>query len=156
MGVNPRIRELEVGIKEIRTIKIYPLSIADQEQFTDTIVSLFNEFFVEQGEDGKTKMEKMDNVEIIKTIFGEIKKHIRTLIKMTTNEDPNQMLNEMDTHQLSELVDIFWESNYAFLSNNKVVKQLNSALSGAGDQLQKVVTEKKTPMAPVGGNDTIQ
>lgn len=44
MSLNPNVKKLEIGVRELKTITIYPMSMADELKFTKTIFEAFQRF----------------------------------------------------------------------------------------------------------------
>lgn len=55
--INPQIASLEIGTRNLRTIKIYPLSFGDQLEMTDLITETIQKF-LEARNDNMYKLEK--------------------------------------------------------------------------------------------------
>lgn len=95
--LNPRIRTTAIGIKELRQVKIYPLSIADQTEVVELVTVLINSI-AEQNLDG------LSEVQIAEMFGSTIAHNIKTIIGFVT--DPNDLvqLSEIDNSQLVEII----------------------------------------------------
>jgi len=105
--INPRIKETDVGILNLRKIKIYPLSMHDQLSLTDLINKAMKSFF-ESDRDGED-----ENLIFISFIVKTIQDNIKKILKFVVpDEKPDLLMKEMDNHQLSEIVRIVYQDNY--------------------------------------------
>jgi len=107
--LNPRIREQEVGIRELRKIKIYPLSFKDQLDMTDLIANTVQEFFIK---------ETMTDLKFAGFIARLLNENLVKIIKLVCDEDPEQVMYDMDNTQTTELIDTIVEINFESLSKN--------------------------------------
>ena len=103
--LNPQIREISVGTKELRKITLYPLSMADQFKLTDAIVDAFRQFSVI---DPKT----LNDAEIIATMVAMIEENLQDLFKLLLAEDEQISFEELTNIQFTEIVEIVYEVNY--------------------------------------------
>ena len=50
--LNPQIREVTIGVRSLRKIKIYPMSMADQTRFIKLVEEVLNTYFAQlEGEE---------------------------------------------------------------------------------------------------------
>ena len=80
--LNPQIAEVEVGIRNLRKINVYPLSMADQIKLTDTITKAIAE---------QLASASGSDIAVISFITNLIKGNIGTILTMTTDEDGEQL-----------------------------------------------------------------
>jgi hypothetical protein len=106
--LNPRIHHVEIGIREIKEITLYPLSIADQLRMKELIgsavlaaqslpveLSVWLMFFLEQFES-----------------------HGADILSLATGENGDKLLQEMDNMQFAEVGRIIFKQNYEDLVKN--------------------------------------
>ena len=138
--INPRVREVEVGIRNLRKIKVYPLSMADQMKLTKLINDALQTFFnldEAKGDEGKLQFAAF--------MVSTIETNINKLIKIVCpDETPSQLLKEMDNEQLSQIVTHVYRDNY-----EQPVKNVTSLFPK--DQLQSVL--KRQSQQSVKGMD---
>ena len=103
--LNPQISTVEVGIKKLREVTIYPLSMADQFKLTDILVEVFNEFstFDELGLDDSATIEKGIKI---------IKENLIQIIDIITDENETISFDELTNTQFSELAVLLYDMNY--------------------------------------------
>lgn len=103
--LNPQIREISVGTKELRKITIYPLSMADQFKLTDAIVDAARQFSVIDP------AELNDSV-IVATVIGMVEENLQDLLGLLLDEEESVQFTELTNDQFTELVEIVYEVNY--------------------------------------------
>jgi len=107
--LNPQIAEVEVGIRNLRKINVYPLSMADQIKLTDTITkAIADQLASANGSD----------IAVISFITNLIKGNIGTILTMTTDEDGEQLLGELTNLQTAAIAEIIYETNYGVVAKN--------------------------------------
>lgn len=104
--INPQIASLEIGTRNLRTIKIYPLSFGDQLEMTDLITDTIQKFLEARGE----KLQE-DNIEFVQFVVNLLRNNLAKIIKLISDED-EKMLKEITNLQVTELVTIIYEMNY--------------------------------------------
>ncbi len=123
VSIEPEIRDVEIGIRTKRLIKIYPLSLADQKQMTGLITEVYQVFMVE-------KQAGEENGIAIATIFLKfISDHIETVLKLVTGEDYTEdLMKEITNTQALFIGNVIFKVNYEDLAK-KVVDLLKKAES---------------------------
>lgn len=107
--LNPQIAEVEVGIRNLRKIKVYPLSMADQIKLTDTITKAIAE---------QLASASGSDIAVISFITNLIKGNIGTILTMTTDEDGEQLLGELTNLQTAGIAETIYEVNYGVVAKN--------------------------------------
>ena len=105
MGLNPQIAKVEIGTKETREITIYPLSMRDQFNMTDTVVEAVMQFA--NVDTGALKDE-----EIIKTMISLIEDNIEKLLVLVLDQDEEVTLSDMTNDQFTVICETIYETNY--------------------------------------------
>jgi hypothetical protein len=104
--MNPRVRDVEVGIRTLRKIKIFPLSLADQFSITDTITEGLQLYIKEVGEGEFTAQAASKLVEMFRA-------KLPVMLKLIfPEEDPRKLLKELDNFQLATIAEIVFQDNY--------------------------------------------
>jgi len=80
--INPQIADLEIGIRNLRTIKIYPLSLGDQLEMTDLITETVQRFFASRED-----MEKEDDIEFVQFFVNLLKDNLDKILGLIADED---------------------------------------------------------------------
>ena len=108
--VNPQVKEVKIGLRILRKIKIYPISVADQLELTDMITEAVGMFF---SLEAKKKTEDELPMEFVVFVTSLIKENIGEVItKVTGEEDSDAILSDMTNDQLSEVVGIIYKENF--------------------------------------------
>lgn len=109
--INPQVKDVKIGIRSLRKIKVYPLSLADQLEITDMITEAIGVFFSLEAEG---KMSEGPPTEFVVFVLQMIKDNIGDLIiKVTGEEDSDAVLKELSNAQLADIVAIVYKDNFA-------------------------------------------
>lgn len=123
--LNPKRKEFEIGKREIRTIEILPVSIADQFKLSDLI---------NEGIQAFTKLqESSDDKAFIAKILDIVRKNLDRILELVVEDKPSDskslkfwkkrtILDDITNEQAFEIAQIIYEMNYAVLL--KKVKDL--------------------------------
>lgn len=140
--LNPQITDLEIGVCNLRSIKIYPLSLGDEIEISDLIAQAFN---------AAMKLNiQADNEEVmmqfIAAIVDIIKKNLGRILTLITTDDAivskfwekigmakqsrgEKLLRDMTNMQAVQAADIIYKVN--FESPAKNVKSLFEKVKGS-------------------------
>jgi len=110
-SLNPEIREVYVGVRHLRKVHIYPLSISDQEQLTNLIVTFADKF---QNVDWN-KIANDEALEVLKKIITD---NLNKILEFVTDDDERPKLDEMTNNQFYEIINAIFEVNYEGLVKN--------------------------------------
>lgn len=114
--LTPDIRELPIGIRSIKMLRIYPLSIGDQLEMTDlisniltTIIEKTNSSSLVEGSESNP-----EGFSFISEIVDLTKTHIRDfLVKVIDTEiSPDEVMKDMTNKQVVALARLLYEVNY--------------------------------------------
>ena len=105
MKTNPKARKFEIGIREIREITIWPLSLADEISFSEKIVSLVDGFDKSVLSDGEPS-----DVKATAYIIEAIQNNLVELLVYVT--DDKVSLSDLDNEQFVDLCTIIFEMNF--------------------------------------------
>ena len=103
--INPQIADLKIGIRNLRTIKIYPLSLGDQLEMTDLITETVQEFFA-----SREKIENQEDMEFVQFFVKILRENLGKILNLIADED---VLKDLTNLQAVELADLIYEMNYA-------------------------------------------
>jgi len=109
MGVlNPDIRTLDYGKKEIKSLTIYPLSIKDQFYLTDFITKIIQELAAVQltGSNELVFAEKI--IEAVEENLGQI----LSIVADISKEEAEKILESLTNTQLADLIESIWICDY--------------------------------------------
>lgn len=141
--INPRIRSVEIGIRSLRKVKIYPLSMKDQKQLIGLINKIIKSIFEgerKRGEDEDSSLVLVSHV--VKAIEDNIEK---LLSYVAPDENIEKFMKDCDNAQLSGIIEHVYRDNYG-----EPVKNVVSLFDP--EQLQSVL--KRQPSQSAGSMDT--
>jgi len=121
--INPQIKKLTIGIRKLRDISIYPLSVRDQLKLSEIIVGGIKEFY-------GTDDDKSDAA-IGAWLMGMVEKNMDKILGFIVDKTEIgelDLFSEMSNDQLVSLVDIIYDVNYGSIS--KKVKDLLAKVKG--------------------------
>ena len=139
--LNPQIVDVEIGIRTLRKITIYPLSATDQFKMSDLITKALQKFFLKGGKPKGSKDE--DDMEFIAFLLGLIRKNIVKVFELICDEEsPAGLLDDISNLQLSNIVKTIYEVNYGEPGKNveSLVGQVKT-LFQSGRLLQQSVSD---------------
>jgi mannitol-1-phosphate/altronate dehydrogenase len=110
--LNPLISKVTIGTREMREIKIYPLSLADQLELSQIFVKTIQEIVSEGAE---------NNFQFADAVRKAITENIGKVLSLIT-EEGEKLLKEITNPQALEIAEIVYDSNYGILE--KKVKSL--------------------------------
>lgn len=102
--MNPRIRKVEIGVRELSTISIYPLSIKDQTHMVELFVSIVEKFF------GEVREKQITNSEFFSIIAQLVMDNIPEFLKYVTDDELD--LGNFTNYQLSEIAKHIYVDNF--------------------------------------------
>lgn len=120
--LNPQIREVDIGVRNLRKINIYPMSMADEVQFTKLIEEVLNSYFAQLGE-SEESLTKDKLSSLIMSLTGVIGKNIEQLITIVT--DPKEItvddfLKGTTNTQMSEIINRIVQDNFEEPAKNLI------------------------------------
>ena len=139
--LNPQITEIEVGTRNLRSITVYPMSLADEKLFGDVIQKALQKYF-----DQKVGEEEAEIVGFVDFLFKLIEKNLIKILSLITDEDNSEKtLEEMTNFQLSELIMTIYKVNF-----EQPVKNAESLLDKAKNLLLR-----SRGLSPQSSNDIL-
>ena len=110
--LNPQITTVEYGIRELKELTLYPMSVPDQMRLTDTIQKVLNEVFA-----NKT----LNNVEFVKFLVGLIKENLLEILKLSTGlkkSELNSLLEDTTSMQAWNMAETIYRVNLGDILKN--------------------------------------
>jgi hypothetical protein len=109
--LNPDIQEIVIGVRKLRRIKIYPLSVVDQLKITDIVQEALGIFLASK---------ESNDVAFVALLIALLKTNASKILSLVLDpdENPDKVLEEMTNNQLSELGTILYQVNYEVISKN--------------------------------------
>lgn len=150
--LNPDVRELQIGVRALRTVTIYPLSVRDQLKTSSIVSSAVIAFF-----NGFEDANAVPDTDFAVFVSGLVSGNLEQVVRMALADEPEDVdvLAEMTNRQLETLITTIYEVNYSFLSELfqrlttrfQMMKNLRSTKS-----LQMSATDTVTDLASSLGN----
>jgi len=109
--LNPQIAELEVGVRNLRTIRIYPFAVASETKATELISETVNTIA------GLTEEQFQDLTVMVSLFIETFQKHAGAIIGMSTDED-EKLLENITNDQLIAFGKILYDQNFKQISKN--------------------------------------
>lgn len=123
--MNPQVRDLEIGTRSLRKIKIYPMSMADQLSLNDLITKSISAFFSTKAAEGEQGL-----IAFVTFMLDLIKENMGRFIGFITEEGERlTFLSDTTNEQAIHLAEIIYEQNYEVLI--KKVKALLQKMKGS-------------------------
>lgn len=111
--LNPQIRRVEVGTRELRELKIYPLSLADQNELLSLLVDVINE-----ATQSDMDVKSMTEEEGVKFVQDLIQNNVTKIISFVTDLDETPAIDELTNDQFIRIANIIFEVNFEGLIKN--------------------------------------
>jgi len=118
--LNPEITTVTVGVKELKEITVYPLSMADQLRMTNLITEAIRMFF--------KKPEAFSDIEFAAFLADTIKDNLEEVLKLVTDEG-TASLSDITNNQAVAMAEIIYDVNFGSL-----VKKVKSLLEKVKEQ----------------------
>lgn len=131
--LNPQIIEVIIGIRELKKIKIYPLSMADQLQLTSLVVDTLQKLFNQREENNFVFAELVKNM--VTDNLGKIITYV--------TDDGEELLKDITNIQAMEIAEYIFDMNYGVLEKKA---------KGLLEKIKKVFLLPKQP--PTSSEDT--
>ena len=111
-NLNPQITEVEIGVRDLRKIKLYPLAVGCQMKMTALMASTISGFLV-------TK-ESQDEVAMVGFFVKTINENLAKFMALAIGEkekdgkfpETEKMLEDTTNLQASEIAKVIYEVNY--------------------------------------------
>lgn len=110
--INPQIRTINVGVRSLREVTIYPLSLADQFKTTDLVSELVNRI-LDFHDESKAKEPEAGDINVIKEIVSLVESNLIRILEFVTDPGQKIELNDLTNLQFSELADLIFDVNYS-------------------------------------------
>lgn len=108
-SLNPDIRIVNYGVRELKEANIYPLSVSDQMKATDIISKVFVSF---------SSLEEMEDMEVVSFAAKTIKENIEKVLALVMDEGKVIPFDDLTNNQLNNIVNIIFEVNYEGIIKN--------------------------------------
>lgn len=104
--INPQVMDVTIGIRNLREIKIYPLSIYDQTQFGNLLSKVLAKVF------NIVPSDTEGTATIMGEIVEEVTNNLFKMIDLVTDEDGEELSKEITNEQALDLAMKVFKVNY--------------------------------------------
>lgn len=107
--LNPNIRELIYGKKELKKITLYPLSVGDQFKLTDLVTKVVQRLVAAQKE------QSLNDLAFMTSMMDSLEENIATVITLISDvsiEEAKEVIGQLTNSQLADLIESIWETDY--------------------------------------------
>lgn len=108
-SMNPDITTAQVGIRKLREVTIYPLSVASQLQATEIIAKIMNTI---------AGFEDLEDHEVVESFLTILKESMTDILKLVLDEKECIDFAELTNPQLENIVNILFDKNYKDIVKN--------------------------------------
>ena len=164
--LNPQITTTEIGIKSLREVTIFPLSLADQTKTARIMAKAFQEVMEKlssfegdednPGDENLASMAKqLSDVDVMEFIASAIQENLDIILGLVVDSSEKISMEELTNDQFYNLVEIIYEVNYEATSKNfmALLKRVRGAVSP--EKKIKKVSHLKKSSPPSAGSTTI-
>ena len=123
MALNPKSKQLEIGVRASKIISIFPMSMADEIRFTSVIADAFQKYKILN-----TKVPDWDSDDILKAmdeaerdnyvqqeaiifVVSAIESNLLEILKMVCEEEVT--LTDITNEQFADLCSLIYDMNFA-------------------------------------------
>lgn len=133
--INPQITTLTIGVRDLREIEVYPLSLGDELKFMKVVGEALQKYFGENPE-GDDRVAAAFIAEIVE-------ENLPTLISLVTDE---VSLDDITNTQAVELAEIIIDTNFGDISKN---------VQSLSEKIKKLfLPERQSPLSVSDTPDT--
>ena len=118
--LNPQIEEVEIGVRQLRKIKIYPLSLADQIKITGLASGIIKNL---------AKGKEASNAEFLESLKIVLQENLGTVLAIIT-DDGEKLLGEITNVQALVIGEIIYKNNFGVLEKKieNLLKQVGKTM----------------------------
>jgi len=116
---NPQIEEFEVGVRTLKTLHVYPLSVGQELKVSDIVSETLTQFFAQKVADIDEKVVRLF-LDLFQKNLKQILTYILDLDELRTLNfnSIDDLLNDITNEQLIDLYELVKEANFDRLIKN--------------------------------------
>ena len=118
--LNPQIREIDVGVRSLRKLKIYPMSMADQKKFGELFKKVVEEYLAQTPDGPMDQSDLLPFASFIVKLVGDNIKEILKLITDLREQELETFFNDVTNAQMSTIIMAVVEENFESPSKNLI------------------------------------
>jgi len=139
--INPAVKTTTIGVRVLRDVQVFPLSISEQVKLGETVTELITGFVEgliknNEGKDLKT-LAQLENVELVEFILKLIKDNVNKIVEITTDEKPDDFLSDCTNEQFTDFALLIFEMNYSGETRKKFVGLVQKVAGTLNEQAPK-------------------
>ena len=118
--LNPQIREIDYGVRSLRKLKIYPMSMSDQKKFGELFKKVVEEYLAQTPEGPMNQADLLPFASFIVKLVGE---NIKEILKIITELRDNELatfFDDVTNTQMSQIIMAVVEENFESPSKNLI------------------------------------
>lgn len=104
--INPQISIVEVGVRELRAVTIYPLSMADQKKLVKILSTTVNR--------AADKAKKLTDAAMIEFIVSAITDNLQDILALILDPADKIAEEELTNVQLADIADTIYVANFEY------------------------------------------
>ncbi len=134
--LNPQNEEMYIGVRTLRKVTVYPLSLADQLKMTDVIIEAVHQCSL-------MDKDNLKDADIVGAMLGVIKSNLGVFLECIFDPEDAVTFEDITNEQFSDLVMLVFSMNYE--SSIKKFQTLTQRVKGliGGKVIQKKKRLKK-------------
>lgn len=108
--LNPQIQKLEIGVRTLRSITIYPLAMGDQLKLSDIVTEALQKFFLQKDQ---------ADIAFVGYMLEMVREKLDIVIELVVDEvdrSDGSLLDELTNTQAIEFAEIIYKINYEALT----------------------------------------
>jgi len=113
--LNPQITDVDVGVRSLRKITIYPLALGDEIKLTETLSQAITDYFEKTN-----TIEGMSDIAMVGFIVDLIKQNFEQIIGFVVDEKVNvpKLMKDVTNYQVAGIARIIYEKNFEEAAKN--------------------------------------
>jgi hypothetical protein len=166
-NLNPQIATIEIGVRSLREVTIFPLSLADQTKTARILAKAFQEIMDRLSSFGENEVsletetiasmaKQLSNIDVMELIASAVQENLEIILGLVIDPHEKVLMEELTNDQFYKLVEIIYVVNYEVTSKNFValLKRVRGVVPPEKKEKKKKVSRLKKSSQPSVGNTT--
>ena len=120
--LNPQIMDVDIGVRNLRNVTIYPLSMADELKVTNIFMKGLQSFFKDRN------VDEIPIDEFVSYLLTFIQDNLTEILGFVTDPeevgDPKSLLKDITNSQFFNIANIIYKVNFEDVAKEKNAKSL--------------------------------
>ncbi|MGW8180914.1 MAG: hypothetical protein ACWGQW_19460 [bacterium] len=117
-NLNPQVREIEIGVRSLRKLTIYPMSMADQKRFGKVFQQVVEEYLSQTPEGPMQSEDLIPFAQFLIKLIGDNIKEVLKIITDMRDKEIETFFEEVTNAQMSDIIMAVFEENFDKPSKN--------------------------------------